>query len=94
MFIYLVAGAERTSAYGLAADVSDVESAEFYLGHMWGERITTVTWTRDRDHLGIRTTAYAPVICLCRITFRDGHTAVLSQFIDFEMSRLFQEEDA
>lgn len=94
IFIYLVAGAERTAAYGMPGDVSDVASAEFYLGHMWGERTTTVTWTRDRSHLGIRTTAYAPVICLCRITFRDGHTAVLSRFIDFEMGRLFHVEDA
>lgn len=94
IFIYLVAGAERTSTYGLPSDVSDVVSAEFYLGHMWGDRTTAVSWTRDRDHLGIRALAYAPVICLCRITFRDGHTAVLSRFIDFEMSRLMQDIDS
>jgi hypothetical protein len=89
LLVYLVPGAERESRYGKPDDLGDVALAEFFLGHMWGNKVTPVRWTPGRRYLGIRTTAYAPAICLCRVTFTgSGETVLLSRFLDFEMGRL------
>lgn len=69
-----------------SADFSDVESAEFFFGHYWGNRVF-----REENAggpIGVSTSAYGPFLCTCRVRFRDGHTALVSRYIDFEMERV------
>lgn len=72
----------RRSAYGLPDDLSDVGSAEFYLGPKFSPSGAFVT--NDGNRLGFVTSAYGPVICVCRVTFTDGYEVVLSRYLDFE----------
>jgi hypothetical protein len=65
-------------------DLSDVTKAEFFLGQYWGNRV--IPATAGAQYIGITTSAYGPFLCICRVRFRDGGTAVLSRYIDFEMS--------
>jgi len=39
--------------------------------------------------IGVRTSAYGPFLCTCRVTFIDGHVAFHSRYIDFEMGKVF-----
>ena len=65
------------------ADLSQVERAQFFLGRHWGNRIFDVP---NRDGaIGLSTSAYGPVLCVCRIRFQDGHEAMVSRYLDFEM---------
>ncbi len=79
VFVYLV-GHKDTG-------VEDVEFAEFFFGHYWGNRVFKET---AKDGLvGVRTSAYGPFLCTCRVHFRDGHISSLNRYIDFEMGRVF-----
>lgn len=71
---------------------SDVDFAEFYLGHMWNDRIFRETAADGM--IGFHTSAYAPFLCTCRVHFKDGSTLSLSRYIDFEMERAFRWGDA
>jgi hypothetical protein len=80
LFIYLVAHRD--------ADLTTVRYAEFFLGRYWGSRVFRVENSGER--IGISTSAYGPVLCLCRVTFEDGHESVLYRYIDFEMGTVFE----
>jgi hypothetical protein len=64
-------------------DYADIASAEFYLGKYWGDKV--FTGSQSGDYIGIRTSAYGPFLALCKLTFKDDTTAILSRYVDFEM---------
>ena len=57
--------------------------AEFFLGQYWGNRV--IAAMAGAQYIGITTSAYGPFLCVARVRFRDGGTAILSRYIDFEM---------
>jgi len=66
----------------------DVSYAEFFFGHYWGNEVFR---EEPRDGLiGVSTSAYGPFLCTCRVAFKDGHSADLNRYIDFEMGRVFE----
>lgn len=75
------------SAYQCPDDLSDVAAAEFWLGPKFDPQGVKVTkgWNQP---LGFVTSAYAPVICTCRVIFDDGESVVLSRYLDFESASL------
>lgn len=79
VFTFLVG--HRRSRHGYPEDLSDVERAEFFLGRGWANRVFDVA-RRPGEQLGIRTHAYGPVLCLCRVHFTDGATVVISRYLD------------
>ena len=79
VFIYLQR--RKTSRY--SGDLSDVVKVEFFLGRYWRNQVFLGAWSDS--YLGIRTSAYGPVMCVCNITFADGGAALLYRYIDFEM---------
>ncbi len=81
IFVYL--SGWRRSAYGLPDDLSDVGSAEFYLGPKFTPSSALVTYA-DGQRLGFVTSAYGPVICMCKVTFTDGYQVTMSRYLDFE----------
>jgi len=70
-------------------DLSDIQHAEFFFGHMWGNRVFKER--RRAGRIGVSTSAYGPFLCTCRVTFTDGHQAKIDRYIDFEMGRLVQQ---
>ena len=61
--------------------------AEFFLGHMWGNRVF-----RETPHdgmIGMSTYAYSPFLCICRVHLRDGSVVKLDRYIDFEMGDFY-----
>ncbi len=80
VFIYLVWMGMR--------ELPGVDHAEFFLGAHWDNRVFRVE--NEGDYVGISTSAYAPFLCACRVTFEDGHEVYLNRYIDFEMGRVFQ----
>ena len=81
IFIYLIR--HKSNNY------CDVEKAEFFFGHMWNNQIFRV---KSRDGLiGIRTSAYKPFLCTCKVKFTDGTEVVLDRYIDFEMTKLLKD---
>lgn len=85
LFVFLTGW--RRSAYGLPDDLSDVSTAEFYLGPKFQPSGTTVTH-RQGSPLGFFTSAWGPVICVCRVTFTDGEQVVVTRYLDFESANL------
>jgi len=79
IFIYLIR--HKTS------DFNDVERAEFFFGHMWGN--TVFEERENNGMIGVSTSAYGPFLCTCRVFFRDGGEIRLNRYIDFEMGRAF-----
>jgi hypothetical protein len=79
VFIYLI-GHKRT-------DFSDVDQAEFFFGHMWGNQV----FKRKEKNgiIGISTSAYDPFLCTCCVRFKNGDEIQLDRYIDFEMKRVF-----
>jgi hypothetical protein len=75
IFIYLIR--HKTS------DLSDVEYAEFLLGHMWGNRVFREEVKEGM--VGMSTSAYGPFLCICRVHLKDGSVVKLDRYIDFEM---------
>lgn len=69
-------------------DFCDLEKSEFFLGHYWGNKI--FLGTKVGNLIGVRTSAYGPFLCTCRITFKDGYQASISRYIDFEMGNYFR----
>ena len=67
----------------------DVKHAEFFLGAHWDNKVF-----REKPNdgvIGLRVAAYGPMLCLCKVTFTDGHQATLSRYIDFEMGQLLRD---
>jgi len=80
VFIYLIR--HKTT------DFVDVEKAEFFFGHMWGNRVFEEP--EKNGMIGVSTSAYGPFLCTCRVHFKDGSHIKLNRYIDFEMERAFQ----
>jgi hypothetical protein len=85
LFVFLTGW--RRSAYGLPDDLSDVSTADFHLGPNFHPSGTTITY-RHGSVLGFVTSAWGPVICVCRVTFTDGEQVVLTRYLDFESAEL------
>ncbi len=67
-------------------DFSDVQKAEFFFGHMWGNEVFC---KKPKDgRLGISTSAYGPFLCTCRVHLKGGEIIHLHRYIDFEMERI------
>jgi len=78
IYIYLVRHKSK--------DFSDIDSAEFFFGQMWGNKIFK---TKIQNELiGISTSAYAPFLCTCHIKMNNGKIIKLYKYIDFEMKRI------
>ena len=75
----------RSGRFG-RADISDVAKAEFFLGQAWGNHIFEET--PREGLLGLRTAAYGPFLCVCKVTFTGGEEVLLDRYIDFEMGPL------
>ncbi len=69
-------------------DLSDVEFAEFFFGHMWGSKVYKEY--PKRGIIGISTSAYGPFLCTCRVHMKDKSAISLSRYIDFEMEKLIE----
>lgn len=84
IFIYLIR--HKTS------DFSDIERAEFFFGHMWGNAVF-----KERESngmIGVSTSAYGPFLCTCHVFFMDGTEIRLNRYVDFEMGRAFDRSHA
>lgn len=64
-------------------DYSDIDKAEFFFGHYWGNKIYVAS--KIGSLIGVKTSAYGPFLALCRLTFIDGSSVMLNKYIDFEM---------
>lgn len=78
-FIYVI-GHKDTS-------IGVIQKADFFLGHHWGNKIFTAT---PRDGLiGIRTSMYGPVLCVCKLYVEDNDVVeeiMIERYIDFELA--------
>jgi hypothetical protein len=63
-------------------DLSEVESAQFYLGRWWGHKVFDVP--NKGGDIGIKTSAYGPFLCVCRVMFKDGKEAFLQRYVNFD----------
>lgn len=63
--------------------IRDVLKADFFFGKSWGNKVFTETPTGDL--VGIKTAAYGPFLCICRVYMKSGESFMLSRYIDFEM---------
>jgi hypothetical protein len=70
-------------------DLSDIRHAEFFFGHMWGNRVFKEK--KKAGRIGVSTSAYGPFLCTCQVTFKDGYQAKIDRYIDFEMGRFLQQ---
>lgn len=66
-----------------STDFSNIEKAEFFFGHYWGNKI--YVGSKNGELIGVKTSAYGPFLALCRVTFKDGTSVMLNKYIDFEM---------
>jgi len=66
-----------------STDFSNIEKAEFFFGHYWGNKI--YVGSKNGELIGVKTSAYGPFLALCRVTFKDGTAVMLNKYIDFEM---------
>lgn len=85
LFVYLAAGLHR-DVNGLPVDLSDVQTAEFHVGPKFTP--SGVVVSNHGDKIGFATSAYGPVLCVCRVTFSDGHEVILQRYLDFESAEL------
>lgn len=67
-------------------DLSDVEFAEFFFGHKWGNEVFKEY--QKSGIIGVSTSAYGPFLCTCRVHMRDGTEIYLNRYIDFEMGQM------
>jgi len=67
---------------------SDIEKAEFFFGHMWGNKIFSEK--SKNGIIGISTSAYAPFLCTCCVRFKNGDEIQLDRYIDFEISKIYE----
>ena len=83
LFIYLISHK--------GGDLGSVRRADFYFGKHWGNKV--FEGKQVGSVIGVRTAAYGPFLCTCRITFTDGEHITVSRYIDFEMSKLVSMQD-
>lgn len=68
------------------ATLAGVKRVEYYFGKSWAQNIFG---SEDRAHgFAITTSAFGPFVCTAEIHFSDGHKAMVSRYIDFEMGAL------
>lgn len=79
VFIYIAGRKEKS--------LDEIESADFFFGRHWGNRIFKAE--RSGKYIGVRTSAYGAFLCTCKLTFKDGASAMIYRYIDFEMGKLF-----
>jgi hypothetical protein len=85
IFIYLIRHQEKgTKDIGF----SDIQKAEFFFGHMWGNQV----YEEKVKHgiIGVKTSAYAPFLCTCFVTMKDGVEIRLNRYIDFEIEKIIK----
>lgn len=66
-------------------DLSDIKFAEFFLGKYWGNKVFPAVL--NNGFIGISTSAYGTFLCICKVTFTDGHESLIYRYIDFESHR-------
>lgn len=66
--------------------LKNVKFAEFYLGKYWKKRIFKETMKNGL--IGMKTSAYGPFLCVCKVTMNDGTKIMLDRYIDFEAGQL------
>jgi hypothetical protein len=71
-----------------STDFKDVKKAEFFFGHMWGNKIYEET--EKKGIIGVKTSAYAPFLCTCFVTMNDNTVIKLDRYIDFEMEQMIK----
>jgi hypothetical protein len=77
VYIYLIRhGSDR---------LKDVTLAEFFLGRYWNNQVFPAV--EENGFIGISTAAYGTFLCVCKVTFNDGHQIYLDRYIDFESQR-------
>lgn len=64
-------------------DFSPIASAEFFFGGYWQNRVFRVE-NEGSGPVGIRTAAYGPFLCVCKVRFMDDSDCTLYRYIDFE----------
>jgi hypothetical protein len=64
-----------------SAVMSDVKHAEFFLGPYWHDQVFRTP--NEGKPLGIAVSAYGEFLCVCRVTFKDGKTALLERYVNF-----------
>jgi len=74
IFIYLIRHKSENFA--------DIDRAEFFFGHMWGNRVFSEK--EKNGIIGVATSAYAPFLCTCTVVFEDETIVELHRYIDFE----------
>ena len=57
--------------------IEDVESAVFFFGRSWGNRI--FEGTREGNVIGVSTSAYGSFLCTCLVKFTDGTEVILDR---------------
>lgn len=67
---------------------SDIDKAEFFFGHMWGNQVFSETC--KNGIIGISTSAYAPFLCTCCVRFKNGDEIQLDRYIDFEINKIYK----
>jgi hypothetical protein len=72
-----------------STDYSDIQKVEFFFGKYWNNKI--FIGKKSGGYIGIKTSAYGPFLCTCRITFTDQTVASLYRYIDFEMGYILKE---
>ncbi|TWT93262.1 DUF4062 domain-containing protein [Stieleria varia] len=72
----------RPDNAGSPFGLDDVTKAEFLLGPSWKNRVFACD--NDGGYIGIKVSAFGTFLCLCRVTFANGETAILDRYIDFE----------
>ena len=82
VFIYL----QRRDSGRYDVNLADVAKVEFFLGRYWRNEIFQGSWSGK--YLGIRTSAYGPFLCVCKVSFADGGSAFLYRYVDFEMGEV------
>jgi hypothetical protein len=68
--------------------LDDVDQTEFFLGSSWGDRVFHVQ--NEGGLIGISISAYGPLLCTCKVTFKDGQQILLNRYIDFEMESVIR----
>lgn len=68
----------------------DVESAEFFLGPYWRNRV--FQRKEQNGKIGLSTAAYGTFLCTCWVKMKDNEKIFLTRYIDFEMGRVFKEK--
>lgn len=83
IFIYLVRHKSN--------EIADIRYAEFYLGSYWDNKVFRET--EKNGLIGISTSAYGPFLCTCRVKMKNNKEIRLHRYIDFEMGRVFKQNN-